>query len=65
MLFKRIYDIFKCAIVGVCDLFSDNLPKFFLECFCTSFLHLRFGKCFLVADGIQIPIIEVIPDRIC
>ena len=65
MLVKSIYNIVESAVGGIGDLDLNCFPKFFLKGFRTSFLHLRLRKSFLFADSFQIPVKEVIPDRIC
>ena len=65
MLVQCIYHVFKSVIGGILHLNLNNLPKLVLECFRTSLFHLSFGKGLLAPCGLQIPIVEIISNRIC
>ena len=64
MLRQSSDNIIKGLVVRVGKLNLNNLPKFVLEGFRTTLLHLLFGKGFLVTLIIQIVIVEIITDGI-
>ena len=49
-------------VVRVADLVPDDLPQFVLEGFLAAGFHLAFRKGFLVADLLEVFLVEILPD---